>query len=68
MSRTCPAMQEKKNSSSPLMRPFAILGGLLTIRIHAMHLNSFLQAFNRLGLTQWEGIEQDIAWGHGSQV
>ena len=29
-----------------------------------MHLNSFLQAFNRLGLTQWEGIEQDIAWGH----
>ena len=29
-----------------------------------MHLNTFLQAFNRLGLTQWEGIEQDIAWGH----
>ena len=47
-----------------LMKPFAILGGLWTIRIHAMHLNSFLQAFNRLGLTQWEGIEQDIAWGH----
>eukprot|EP00434_Breviolum_minutum_P037054 symbB.v1.2.032844.t1/scaffold3995.1/size82977/8 len=21
-------------------------------------------AFNRLGLTQWEGIEEDIAWGH----
>ena len=29
-----------------------------------MQLNSFLQAFNRLGLTQWEGIEQDLAWGH----
>ena len=22
------------------------------------------QAFNRLGLSQWDGIEQDIAWGH----
>ena len=30
----------------------------------AMQLNTFLQAFNRLGLTQWEGIEEDIAWGH----
>ena len=29
-----------------------------------MHFNSFLRAFNRLGLTQWEGIEQVIAWGH----
>ena len=29
-----------------------------------MYTNSFLQAFNRLGLSQWEGIEQDIAWGH----
>ena len=29
-----------------------------------MHLNTFLQAFNRLGLTQWDGIEEDIAWGH----
>ena len=29
-----------------------------------MHLNTFLQAFNRLGLTHWEGIEEDIAWGH----
>ena len=29
-----------------------------------MYLNTFLQAFNRLGLTQWEGIEEDIAWGH----
>ena len=29
-----------------------------------MHFHSFLRAFNRLGLTQWEGIEQDIAWGH----
>ena len=26
--------------------------------------NTFLQAINRLGLTQWEGIEDDIAWGH----
>ena len=46
------------------MRPLAILAGLWTIRIHAMHTNTFLQAFNRLGLTQWDGIEQDIAWGH----
>ena len=29
-----------------------------------MQLNTFLQAFNRLDLTQWEGIEEDIAWGH----
>ena len=29
-----------------------------------MYTNSFLQAFNRLGLSQWEGIEQDIAWAH----
>ena len=29
-----------------------------------MQLNTFLQAINRLGLTQWEGIEDDIAWGH----
>ena len=29
-----------------------------------MNVNTFLQAFNRLGLTQWEGIEEDIAWGH----
>ena len=29
-----------------------------------MYLNTFLQAFNRLGFTQWEGIEEDIAWGH----
>lgn len=29
-----------------------------------MHMDTFLQAFNRLGLTQWDGIEQDIAWGH----
>ena len=27
-------------------------------------LELFLQAFNRPGLTQWEGIEQDIEWGH----
>eukprot|EP00434_Breviolum_minutum_P037644 symbB.v1.2.033388.t1/scaffold4123.1/size58836/8 len=30
----------------------------------AMHLNTFVQDFNRLGLTQWEGIEEDVAWGH----
>ena len=29
-----------------------------------MHLSTFLQDLNRLGLTQWEGIEEDIAWGH----
>ena len=29
-----------------------------------MHMDTFLQAFNRLGLTQWDGIEQDIAWDH----
>ena len=36
----------------------------LAFNAHAMHLNTFLQAFNRLGLTQWDGIEEDIAWGH----
>ena len=29
-----------------------------------MYLSTFLQDLNRLGLTQWEGIEEDIAWGH----
>ena len=29
-----------------------------------MYLSAFLQDLNRLGLTQWEGIEEDIAWGH----
>ena len=29
-----------------------------------MHLSTFLQDLNRLGLTQSEGIEKDIAWGH----
>ena len=48
--------------SHPMMMPFAMLEGLRIIRIQAMHLNSFLQVFSRLG--QWEGIEQDIAWGH----
>ena len=46
------------------MWPLAILAGLWTSRVLAMHMDTFLQAFNRLGLTQWDGIEQDIAWGH----
>ena len=46
------------------MRSFALLAGLWTTRILAMHMNTFLQAFNRLGLAQWDGIELDIAWGH----
>ena len=46
------------------MRPLAILAGLWAIRTLAMHTDTFLQAFNRLGLAQWDGIEQDIAWGH----
>ena len=29
-----------------------------------MQLNTFLEAINSFGLTQWEGIEEDIAWGH----
>ena len=29
-----------------------------------MYTEAFLQAFNSLGLMQWEGIELDIAWGH----
>ena len=28
-----------------------------------MNLDAFVQAFNRLGLAQWEGIEEDLAWG-----
>ena len=31
-----------------------------------MNLDAFLQAFNRLGLAQWEGIEEDLAWGHAT--
>ena len=33
-----------------------------------MQLDSFLQAFHRLGLMQWDGIEHDIAWGHVSSL
>ena len=29
-----------------------------------MQLDTFLQAISRLGLTRWDGIEEDIAWGH----
>ena len=46
------------------MKPFAILTGPWIISTNAMHTDTFLQAFNRLGLLQWDGIEQDIAWGH----
>ena len=47
-----------------MMWPLAILSGLLRTHVLAMHMDTFLQAFNRLGLIQWDGIEQDIAWGH----
>ena len=33
-----------------------------------MNLDAFLQAFNRLGLAQWEGIEEDLAWGHATSL
>ena len=46
------------------MRPLAALTWLCIIRTNAMYSHTFLQAFNRLGLSQWDGIEQDIAWGH----
>ena len=52
-------------SPSPLMRFIAILGGLLRIRIHAMHLNSFLQAFNKLGLTQCLAQWRPLGFGFG---
>ena len=29
-----------------------------------MQLDTFLQAISRLGLTGWDGIEEDIAWSH----
>ena len=50
-------------SSSPLMRSLATLA-FCCWQHGAMHLSTFLQDLNRLGLTQWEGIEEDIAWGH----
>ena len=46
------------------MRPLAALAWLCMIHTSAMYTDTFLQAFNRLGLSQWDGIEQDIAWGH----
>ena len=49
-------------SPSPSMWPAATL--VAHLQQLAMQLNTFLQAINRLGLTQWEGIEDDIAWGH----
>ena len=50
------------------MRPLAALTWLCIIRTNAMYTHTFLQAFNRLGLSQWDGIEQDIAWGIMSPV
>ena len=47
-----------------MMRPLAALTWLCMIHTSAMYTDTFLQAFNRLGLSQWDGIEQDIAWGH----
>jgi len=29
-----------------------------------VHQSLRVSSFNRLGLTQWDGIEEDIAWGH----
>ena len=49
-------------SSSPSMWPIRPLSRSICNQHLAMQLNTFLQAFNRLGLTQWEGIEEDIAW------
>ena len=46
------------------MRPLDALTWLCIIRTNAMYTHTFLQTFNRLGLSQWDGIEQDIAWGH----
>ena len=50
------------------MRPLATLTGLWIICTNAMYTDTFLQAFNRLGLSQWDGIEQDIAWGHATSL
>lgn len=46
------------------MCPLAVLCGYCVVCTHAMYTEAFLQAFNSLGLMQWEGIELDIAWGH----
>jgi len=45
------------------MRPLDALTWLCIIRTNAMYTHTFLQTFNRLGLSQWDGIEQDIACG-----
>ena len=46
------------------MWPLAVLTEFCVISTHAMYTDTFLQAFNSLGLSQWDGIEMDIAWGH----
>ena len=39
--------------------------GLQTMLVaYAAYTDEFLQAFDNLGLSQWEGIEMDVAWGH----
>ena len=42
----------------------ARLWALLLASAGAAYTEEFLQAFNNLGLVQWNGIEMDIAWGH----
>ena len=37
---------------------------MLNFVVTAMNTDTFLQAFDQLGLSQWDGIELDIAWGH----
>ena len=66
LSCVTPSFQGQSALALPqyIMRTLALLAGLWTTRILAMHMDTFLQAFKRLGLAQWDGIEQDIAWGH----
>ena len=33
-----------------------------------MFTHTFLQTFDRLGLVPWDGIQQDIAWGHTTSL
>ena len=63
LSGSAPSPGSGRFSSSPLMWPLASVCGLNDPLI-CDAISLFPSGLNRLGLTQWEGIEQDIAWGH----
>ena len=50
------------------MGPLAIVAVMCMPPSFGMFTHTFLQTFDRLGLVPWDGIQQDIAWGHTTSL